>query len=640
MKNDVTTVVETIVNTLLQVGDKVVEISREEVICRIWEKKGAHRRLTDKQCFGKKIAESQDKVIKHCADKVGESFSTGGNVYLEHTEKSKNGSNAFAIRILPIHPDKDKLFLVVEPLTGKAGKKQSIKNSAKVQDTEQRLEQQRMFYEHILNNVSADIVVLDSEYRFLYVNPNAVKDEATRKWLIGKTDEEFFRQRNKPMTIPNRRRNMYEAARNERRVIEWVEKTWDVVGNIKYTLRKIYPVFDDKGNLDILIGNSVNVTDFITTQEELKTSRDTFESAFHDSGIGMALLSPDGRWLDANEVLCEMTGYSKEELLKISMRDITFPEERRENKELSKKMLRRELSSCTLERRYISRQGKIVYVLFTLSLVWSKDEMPQFFIVQAVDITKIKELESENIRKNVELEGTKANLINKVSQLEELSYIIAHNLRGPAGNIKLLTEALLAKNEDEPGGNLSGAFSVEEGLGFILEASNSLMNSLSSLMKIAEIKLNKNIPINECDVDAVVNEVTTQLQSAIFEKQASVMLSLEVKVINYPKAYLESILYNFISNALKYHKPGVPPEICINTRVVDERIQLTVKDNGLGIDMERYGSRMFKLNQVFHTGHDSKGFGLYLTKTQVESLGGSIAVVSKINEGSEFVVTF
>ena len=145
--------------------------------------------------------------------------------------------------------------------------------------------------------------------------------------------------------------------------------------------------------------------------------------------------------------------------------------------------------------------------------------------------------------------------------------------------------------------------------------------------------------MNERDVNIVVSEVTTQLQSAIFEKKAKITQDLGIPIIVYPKAYLESILYNFISNAIKYAKPGIAPEILIATRMAGNRVQLSVKDNGLGIDMARHGDKMFKLNQVFHSGHDSKGFGLYLTKTQVESLGGSISVTSKEGEGSEFVVT-
>lgn len=630
MKNNVASAIETIVHTLLQVGERVVEVNRDEVICGIWYREGER----EEDNLWKKLKEiTTDNLLAGCSVKVREAFKTGRNGYLEHVVQNNNREAIYGIRVLPIHPDKDKLFLVIEQL-------REIANTAQEVDTEKKLETQRAFYERILNNVSADIVVLDSEYRFLYVNPGAIPDEETRKWLIGKTDEDYFRLRNKPMTIPARRRVMYEAARNERRIIEWVERSVDVLGNIKHTLRRLYPVFGRHDKLDIIIGYSMNISEMISVQESLKTSKDTFESAFHDSGIGMAMLSPDGKWLDANKVMCQMTGYSRDKLMQVHIRDITHPDERKENKALVKKMLRREIPSFTRERRYVARNGTLVHALFTLSLVWGKDDEPKFFIAQAVDITKIKELESENTRKNAELEAAKVHLLNKVSQLEELSYIIAHNLRGPAANIKLLTDALLAKNnKDSQEGNLSGAFTVEEGLTFIQDASTSLMSSLASLMKIAEIKLNKAMPMNDCDVNIVVNEVSTQLQSAIFEKKAKIECDFGVAVIKYPKAYLESILYNFISNALKYAKPGVEPEILISTKMAGGRVQLSVKDNGLGLDMARHGDKMFKLNQVFHAGHDSKGFGLYLTKTQVESLGGSISVTSKEGEGSEFVVT-
>jgi signal transduction histidine kinase len=165
------------------------------------------------------------------------------------------------------------------------------------------------------------------------------------------------------------------------------------------------------------------------------------------------------------------------------------------------------------------------------------------------------------------------------------------------------------------------------------------MNSLKTLMEITEIKLNKEVPYNDCDVAAIVQDITAQLHSTIFEKHAVITLDIQVSCVKYPKAYLESILYNFISNALKYSHADIPPEIKVTTRLFNNRVQIIVKDNGIGIDMERYGDRVFKLNEVFHQGYDSKGVGLYITKTQVESFGGSIEVHSAPNKGSEFIVT-
>ena len=234
------------------------------------------------------------------------------------------------------------------------------------------------------------------------------------------------------------------------------------------------------------------------------------------------------------------------------------------------------------------------------------------------------------------------NLVNKIAQLEQLSHIIAHNLRGPAGNIKMLTEALLSKSTGD--GTVAKnmvieAFTEQEILVLIDESATALLESLATLIEITGIKLNKEIPYNDCDVNAIVDDIISQQQGIIYEKHASIILDLEIPQIRYPKVYLENILYNLISNALKYSSKHAAPEIFVSTRTKNNKIQVIVRDNGIGIDMQKYGDRVFKLNQVFHEGYDSKGIGLYITKTQVESLGGSIDVTSELDEGSEFTVT-
>ncbi|MFI5196679.1 MAG: PAS domain S-box protein [Chitinophagales bacterium] len=374
----------------------------------------------------------------------------------------------------------------------------------------------------------------------------------------------------------------------------------------------------------------------------LKTSKDTFASAFDYSGIGIALISPFGKWLDVNKAMCDLTGYTKEELLELSYPDITYIDDRKIDKELINQMLRQEITTYTIEKRFVSKKKKIILASLTLSLVWNSDDTPKFFIAQAVDITTKKELENEIKRKNTELEATRISFINKIHQLEELNHIIAHNLRGPAGNINMLSEALLAQSKGgayAKSNPLSNAFTQEEALGFIRDSSNSLMNSLQTLMQISEIKLNMDVPYNDCDVTATINDITAQLYNIIYEKHAVIKSDIQVKFARYPKAYLESILYNLISNALKYSHDDIAPEIIITTRLCNDRVQIIVKDNGIGIDLMKYGDRVFNLNGVFHDGYDSKGVGLYITKTHVESFGGSIEVHSAPNEGSEFIVT-
>jgi PAS domain S-box-containing protein len=400
-------------------------------------------------------------------------------------------------------------------------------------------------------------------------------------------------------------------------------------GSYKWILSKgIVFARDEEGGALKMIGVHVGIHNRKAAEEELRTSIDTFANAFKYSGIGMALLSPRGRWLDVNDALCNMLGYTKDELLELTFQDITYPDDLESDMGFVRRILKREIDSYELEKRYISKENKIVSVRLTVSTVWNNDGTLRFFISQIVDHTDKKAMIEELGRKNSELEATRLSLVNKLNQLEELNYIIAHNLRGPANNIQGLTVLL----QNDPG-------DAERLSGMIQEAGQSLTNSLNTLMEVAQLSLNRSIPFDECDVEEMICRILSQLHNIIFEKHAQVTRFLLIPMIRYPKIYLESILYNLINNALKYSRADVAPRVAISTFEEEGRIRLSVRDNGLGIDLNRYADRIFKLHQVFHQGFDSKGLGLFMTKSQVESLGGAIEVRSSVHEGSEFLVT-
>jgi signal transduction histidine kinase len=232
---------------------------------------------------------------------------------------------------------------------------------------------------------------------------------------------------------------------------------------------------------------------------------------------------------------------------------------------------------------------------------------------------------------------------NRISCLEDINHIVVHNLRGVASNIKMIVEMLLkmyvAKGEETA--KKPYTFSLEQGLSLIGESSTSLIDTLSDIMKGLDFTggHENGLEYEMCDISTIVSKISQQQNGFIIEKKASIGLLLGVTHVQYPVNYLESMLYNFISNALKYSRPDIPVEITVSTYRQDDRVILSVKDNGLGIDLDKYGNKVFQLNQVFHEGYDSKGIGLYITRKQVESLGGSISVRSKVNEGTEFIVT-
>lgn len=498
---------------------------------------------------------------------------------------------------------------------------------------QRRFEEQRLFYERILNSIPEDLAVHDAQHRYLFLNPSAIKDTELRKWLIGKHHEDYFRFRNLPLNLADVRNERFAIVMKEKKPYEWVEKIVNKEGKLSYHLRILFPLFDDKGDIDLVIVSGANITQQVLAEQELKKSRDTFANAFNYSGVGMALLSREGKWLEVNQAICDITGYTKEELLQMTFQDITYPADLDADIEQVGKLLQGETTTYTLEKRYISKYNKIVWVSLTVSFVNDSEDTDGFFVSQIVDITAKKKLLDEVQSKNTELEATKISLVNKINQMDELTHIIAHNLRGPAGNIKMLSDKDYLDDDDG-----------EEGKDMVLEmihqSSIALMDSLNTLMEMALIKLNNEMAFDECNITDIVNNIISQLHGVMYEKHADIKLELEVVRLSYPKVYLESILYNFISNALKYATKEKKPEIIVSTYMQDGRICLSVKDNGIGIDMDKYGDQVFKLNQVFHEGYDSKGVGLFITKTQIESLGGSIKLKSVLNEGTEFIVKF
>lgn len=508
-------------------------------------------------------------------------------------------------------------------------------HSRKVQ--QQAMEESERRYKVLFNYSEAMICTHDTNGIIIDVNPFVTDSLGYQKeTLIGRNLAELV-----PPKVRDLFKEEYLNSINKAGTARGMMQIMKSNGEKRILLYHNY-LFKEQDAPPYIIGIAQDITERVRAEEQLKSSVDTFSSAFKYSGIGMALTNTKGQWVEVNEALSQITGYSKEELLKINFQDITHPDDRGDGAELVRKMLAKELDSSTLEKRYIAKGGRIIWVSVTVSLVWNSDGSPKFFIAQVVDITERKMLNSQLREKNKELEATKQSLINKVSQLEELSYIIAHNLRGPAKNINMLNEILMVKHgmaePTEDTQAMSEAISQDEAVEMVHTAGKSLVASLESLLSIAQIRLNKDIPYDDCDCAAIIEQITNQLKGTIVETGATIHLALDVKKIHYPKVYLESILYNLISNAIKYRNPQVPVQITVSTSIQGRKTRLSVKDNGLGIDLKRHGHKVFKLNQVFHSNADSKGVGLYLVKTQIESLGGSIGVQTKPNEGAEFIV--
>jgi len=277
-----------------------------------------------------------------------------------------------------------------------------------------------------------------------------------------------------------------------------------------------------------------------------------------------------------------------------------------------------------LELQMLTEKGKVIWVRSYGEPVFN----PTGHVIKLrgvfMDIEKYKNSE---IVLNRSIEWITQNNL----QLKNFTHILSHNIRNHANNIAMLTSFI---DPDELTGENADLFQriekVSQGL-------NSTLDDLAEAIKVQEVELTS----DNLYFEDIINSVINVLESDLDSNNATVNKELWTEKVSFPRLYLESIVMNLVTNAVKYSRPGVPPVITLRTYTDrDDRVVFECQDNGLGIDLEVHGKKLFGLYKTFHEGKDSHGVGLFLTKTQIESQGGYIAVDSEPNIGTTFKVVF
>ena len=218
-------------------------------------------------------------------------------------------------------------------------------------------------------------------------------------------------------------------------------------------------------------------------------------------------------------------------------------------------------------------------------------------------------------------------------RLNNFAHIVSHNLRSHAGNI----QAILSLIKPEHATNID----LQESLNYLKNISSSLNQTIDHLDEVVKIQTATNLSKTNLKFKDIFDAVTMVLAPSIKESHTVIKEDFSnCPQIKYVHAYLESIILNLISNAIKYKNPDHAPEISITTFTKNKKKFLEITDNGLGIDIIQNRNKLFGMYKVFHQHPDAKGIGLFITKNQIESLGGNITVKSEPGKGSTFLVQF
>lgn len=346
-----------------------------------------------------------------------------------------------------------------------------------------------------------------------------------------------------------------------------------------------------------------------------------FELFFEVSADLLCIAGFDGYFKRINPAVSKLLGYSNEELYAKPISEFIYFKDRHITGQHRRNLLK-STPLINFENRYVTKSGKIVWLAWT-SIPVDKDE-----IVYAIakDVTHKKKLEEE---RNLLIE----NLTTVNNDLKLLTYSTSHDLRSPVNNLLAVFDLLdVSKIEDEE---------TLEFIDVLKQATESLKDTLNDYVDILNQKNSLKANIQDLSLNDSFNTVIQSLNSLLQSSKATIKADFtEVEMVKFNKSYLESIFLNLITNSIKYARPGYSPVISIYSKRVNSISQLIYIDEGQGFDMAKVQDKIFGLNQKFHNHKDSKGIGLYLVYNHIKSLGGTITLESKLNEGAKFTIVF
>lgn len=356
-----------------------------------------------------------------------------------------------------------------------------------------------------------------------------------------------------------------------------------------------------------------------------------YKYALDESAI-VAITNQKGIITHVNENFCKISKYDSEELIGQDHRIINSGYHSKDFiKSIWTTIANGKVWKGELKNK--AKDGTYYWVDTTIVPFLNQYNKPYQYVAIRSDITERKEGEELIRLNNAKVIEQAQKLTFKNTQLVDFCNIVSHNLRAPLINIAMLVDYVEQSEDEEE--RLMVLLKIKPVVNHLMEVFNELVESIQ-IKQDTEIKSDK-IVLKDC-----IEKILIGFKTQIVDYKANIDVKVnKAPIVYFPHKYLESILTNLISNSLKYKSPLRKPEILIETKnTQDGKVQMTISDNGLGIDLVRHKDNIFKIRKTFHKHPDAKGFGLFMTKTQVEAMNGRIWAESQPDKGCTIFIEF
>ncbi|MDI9636225.1 PAS domain S-box protein [Geitlerinema splendidum] len=384
-------------------------------------------------------------------------------------------------------------------------------------------------------------------------------------------------------------------------------------------------------------GTLNDITERKLASDALRESEQRFRAIFNQAAVGMAQVALDGKWLLVNQKFCEIVDYEREELLQLSFRQITHPDDLLDGCYRNQQMLAGNLPTYSLEKRYLRKDGSPVWVDVTVSIVQQPSGTPKYFVTVIQDISDRKQAEQEIQLLNEQLEQRvierTAQLEAANRELEAFSYSVSHDLRAPLRSIDGFSQVLIERYSDcldDRGQHYLQRIRAGS------QRMGELIDDLLSLSRVTRSEMQ----YRTVDLSAIATAILVELQARHPERSVRIAIAPSLKAQGDARL-LCIVLENLLQNAWKYTSRCINAEIEFGAILHEEnKLAYFVRDNGAGFDMA-YAGKLFGAFQRLHTDAEFPGTGIGLATVQriIHRHGGSVWAQSAVDRGATFFFT-
>ena len=386
-----------------------------------------------------------------------------------------------------------------------------------------------------------------------------------------------------------------------------------------------------------MIGVIQEITESKQAELALKTSESRFRAVFEQAAVGMARLSAAGHWLQVNQTLCDLLGYTASELIGQSFQAVTDPADLAQDAHYYQQLVQGKLDACRFEKRYLHKDGTPIWTMLTVSTERDEGGEVLAFIAVIEDIRTLKQALTDLQIRAAELESvnsmlaiTTASLKDRNAELDQFAYVTSHDLKAPLRAIANLSEWI----EEDLGNQLPAENQHQFSL--LRQRVHRMEDLINGLLEYSRVGRQEQ-PVEAVAVDQLLAETIDLLAPP---EAFTITVAAEMPTLTTHRIALSQVFANLISNAIK-HRDRDDGQIQITAQDQGSLIEFVVMDDGPGID-PKYHGKVFTIFQTLKARDEfeSTGIGLSVVKKIVESEGGTIWLKSSVGQGAAFHFTW